>query len=48
MDNSSNWMVGWKHVQFSVQVNVGSLNPNASGVRICDLNIRMDLCDRHS
>jgi hypothetical protein len=48
MDDRSKWMVGWKRVQFGVKIYIWGVDPDACGVRIRNVNIRMDLCDRHS
>ena len=48
VNNRSNWMVGGKRVQFSVQINIRGVNHDSCGVRIQDFDIRIDLGDRRS
>jgi hypothetical protein len=48
MYNGSKRMVGRKRVQFGVEIDVWSVNPDSSAGRIQDFDIRMNLCDGNS
>jgi hypothetical protein len=40
-------MVGGKRVEFGVQINIGSLDPDSRAGRVRDFDIRVNLCNRY-